>query len=330
VLLNIRPGIGLDIGSQKTKLIGIRQWNRHVSLVTFGSIPTPAGVIEAGYILDPVSLGEELGKLVTRLKLKGKKVVAALTGPQVYTRSLIMPQMKLREMRESAYYQATTFLPIPIEELTIDIFPLRNFSDDEGKKTEVFFVAVRRQQVDNLSLACRIAGLKLAVVEIEPLALFRALGRSVDIPTQAFLNIGPARSYFAVFWHGVLVYYRSFTWECSALKDSDSNKAVPALDGKTVAGNRESLFKDLTSEVLRSWEYYHMQKERDIGRVVLCGGGSRFPGLGNALSVKLGRDIEIADTIAGLKLTGNIKEWEINDLKYDYPVALGLALRQVI
>ncbi|MEN6461952.1 MAG: type IV pilus assembly protein PilM [Syntrophomonas sp.] len=335
-MFNIAPGIGLDIGSKKIKLVTVRLWKKRVQIIDFGSIPTPPGVVEAGYILDPERLGEELGGLVATLKLKGKRVVSAVSGQQIYTRNLVMPRMKLKEMREAINFQATTFLPIPVEESAIDIFPLRNFEDDEGKKTEVFFVAVRQQQVDNLDTACRIAGLKLVAVEIEPLALFRLLGQNTNLGAQGFLNIGAVRSYFTVFHNGILIYYQSLAFGCSAfLRDNNytnnENDSL-GLDNIEIGQGNESyyLIKDIIAEVSRSVEYYHMQNEVGINKILLCGGGSRIKSLDVALATGIDQNVEIADTLADLDISNNINETEIQELKHDFSVALGLAVRKVI
>jgi len=214
-LFNKGPGIGLDIGSKKIKIARVKRKRNGIKVVKFGSMPTPPGVVEAGIIYDPERLGEEMAVLVKNLRLRGKRVVSAVSGQQVYTRNIVMPRMKLKELREAVLFQATTFLPIPVEDAAIDIFPLWDLEDDEGKKTEVFFVAVRRIQVENLQAACRIAGLKLAAVEIEALAINRILGRD-SAGTQAYLNIGASRSYFSVFNEGVLVFHRYLPFGCSA------------------------------------------------------------------------------------------------------------------
>ncbi|MEN6349747.1 MAG: pilus assembly protein PilM, partial [Syntrophomonas sp.] len=165
-MFNRAAAIGLDIGSKKIKLVRVRKTQENWQIVKFGSMLTPAGLVEAGNIFDPEKLGREMITLVDQLGFKGQKVISAVSGQQVYIRTLVMPRMSLKETKEAAVYQAATFLPVPVEEAAIDIFPLRDFEDDEGKQREIFFVAVPRIQVENLETTCRMAGLKLVAVEI--------------------------------------------------------------------------------------------------------------------------------------------------------------------
>jgi type IV pilus assembly protein PilM len=337
MLFNRLPGIGLDIGSKKMKLVWAKRRRDRLQIVKFGSMPTPVGAVDSGIILEPERLGEELGVLVRDLNLKGKRVVSAVAGQQVYIRNLIMPSMKLNELKEAVRYQATTFLPISVEDAAIDIFPLREFEDEEGQKTEVFFVAVRRQQVENLDIACRIAGLNLAAVEIEPLAVYRVLGGNPE-SVVAFLKIGSSRSYLAVFKGGILKFYRSLPFGSSAFYQNGvlNGGAEPGeLDEIEVGQDNQYdyLLRDIISEVKVSIEYYEMQnqtEDEDIERLLLCGSGSAIRGLDSRLEAELDHKVEVADILPQLILPEDISDAEKYELKHNFVIALGLAAREVV
>lgn len=337
MLFNRLPGIGLDIGEKRIKLARVKERNGSLQILTFGSIPTPTGAVEAGIVFDPERLGEELKVLVRDLHLKGKRVVSAVAGGQVYIRNLVMPRMKLKEMKEAVQYQAMKFLPIPVEEAAMDIFPLRDFEDEEGPKTEVFFVAVRKQQVENLEAACSIAGLKLAAVEIEPMAIYRVLGKG-DEEVVAFLKMGSSRSYFAGFKKGVLVFYRSLSFGTSAffqtqgLSDGYGHNVGDEINVN--ADNRyDYLVGDIISEVKRSLEYYDTQVEtgeKRIAKFFLCGGGVAIKGLDYRLAEGLDVEVEVADIMPRLILPHAISELQKKEIQHDFMVALGLAAREVV
>jgi type IV pilus assembly protein PilM len=337
ILFNRLPGIGLDIGDKTIKLARVKRRRDGIKLIRYASMLTPAGSVDAGIIYDPERLGKEMQDLVRVLGLNGKHVVSAVKGQQVYIRNLILPSMQFKELKEAVHYQAMSFLPIPVEEASIDIFPLREFEDDEGKKTEVFFVAVRRQQVENLDQACQVAGLKLAVVEIEPLALYRVLGGNVE-SVIAFLELGLSRSYFAVFKGAKLVFYRSLPFGSSALYKILSINNIFGQDGFEEVDVSEDkqydyLIRDIISEMKRSVEYYEIQDEtgnEEIEKFILCGGGSGISGLDSRLTEGLSCKVEVADILPGIILPPDISEADKRQLKYEFTVALGLAAREVV
>lgn len=329
------PGIGLDIDQDVVRMVQIKQASGKLKVLEYGTIPTPAGTADAGIVSDPVKLGETLAELVKRLNLKGKKVVSAVSGPQVYIRNIILPRMKLNELKEAALFEATTFLPIPVEEAAIDIFPLRHMEDDEGKKTELFFVAVRRQEVENIRLACDLAGVHLVAVELAPLALSRILGDGDSPEVQAFLHIGTYRSCFCALKNGALLFQRYFssgtTALCRALDpQGEPNQVLRQLNFEDGSSN-EYLTSDMVSETSRSFEYFNMQFKQDIpSEVVLCGSGARIKGLNKVLEQAMDIEVVVGDPLARLILPSLSNGADNEDLQYDYLAALGLAAREVV
>ena len=71
-LFSIRPNVGLDIGERKIKLVQVMQNGSNFQITAHGSILTPPGTIENGFIVNPEDLGQELSRLVQELGLKGK------------------------------------------------------------------------------------------------------------------------------------------------------------------------------------------------------------------------------------------------------------------
>ena len=337
MFFNRLPGIGLDIGEKTAKLVRMKKRNDNLQIKTFGSIPIPAGAVESGIVFDPEMLGKELKVLVRDLKLNGKRVVSAVGGGQVYIRNLVMPRMKLNEMREAVQYQAMKFLPISVEEAAMDIFPVRDFEDEEGLKTEIFFVAVRKQQVENLESACSIAGLKLVAVEIEPMAIYRVLGNGEE-DVFAFLEMGMSRSYFAVFKKGILVFYRSLPFGTSGFMQNmgfgggQGYNEQDEIDVR-VDDQYDYLLGEIVSDVKRSLEYYNTQiemGEKGIDKFFLCGEGFAIKGLDSRLAEGLEIEVEVADILPRLILPSNISDLNKIEIQHNYMVALGLAAREVI
>lgn len=328
--------VGLDISSQRISIVEIELKNNNFYIKKYGSIPTPVSSDEGGYIDEPRILGEKLAKLIDELGLKGSAVTTAVGGQQVYTRTMIMPQMSLKDIRKAATYQAMNMLPINIDDASIDVFPLRNFEDEEGKKTEVFFAAVRRQQIDNLYNCCEIAGLKLKRVELEPLALQRVISSTnilSDIESTAILQIGASRSYFAVYNQNIMQSMRSIAFGSSLVfqqlqKDNFRIANYDSFDA--CAEESEYLFRDLIQETNRLIEYYLMQNNnKKIERIILSGGVSQIKGLDKLLSERLNLKIDKLILSDNIFLPHQLDKNQVDDFYHSYSLAIGLALRDL-
>lgn len=332
-MLNQYPGIGLDIGSQKIKIARVNRKKKALLVEDYGWVSTPAGSVEAGNIIDPLRLGQAIGELAQKMHIKGQAVVSAVSGQQVYTRHLVMPKMKKNELKAAARYQAASFLPIAVEEAALDIFPWRNFEDEAGQKTELFFVAVRRQQVETLAKVCEIAGLKLVAVEIEPLAIYRVLKIPDSPRVSAILNIGASRAGFSVFKQHLLVFDRSLAWGCSAFYQGTGLSGD--LDSIQLDANSAHGYpvRDIIGEVARALEYYEMQNQDEkadpVEKVYLCGGGARLPGLDVRLARGIGCEVEPAHHISKAILADDLTVQSERGLKHESLVAFGLAAKRI-
>lgn len=305
--------LGLDIGNTKTKLAYLRCYQGKYELIDFISIDTPAGSIENGVIINSQLLGEKIGEVVKEYKLQGKKTISAISGPQIYIKNLLMPKMKIHELRQAVYYEATTFLPIPVEETVIDIFPLRNFESDTGLKTEVFFAAARREQVQNLERCCEIAGLDLRIVDLEPLALHRILEKPENINTIALLNIEDTRSSFSVFKGENLLFHRSL---------------ATGLAHNPYQSVSEDYYKrEILTDVLRSIEYYNLQFQAYPEAMILCGYGLKLAELRDLLSENINVQVMVGSLDSKVIKLDHLSEEDRQLLMNEYLLALGLAIR---
>ena len=329
-----KTSAGLDIGSQAIKLVSVQRQGAKAVIKAFAQEPTPSKLVDGGIVADPMAIGQVVRNLVERCNLKGAKVISAVAGQQAYTRLLTLPNMPMDELRHAALYQSSSFLPLSIDEVAVDVFPVRHFEDEEGKKLEIFFVAARKVQVENLQQACQIGGLKLTRVEIEPLALYQLYRQQIaSEPVVAVLNIGAQRTYLAVFRQSIMVFLRTIAFGCSAFFQQIQQYLGRAGGLESIDLNDpafQNLVADLLGEVGRSLDYYQLQhKEDNVGRIIICGGGSRIPGIEGYLSNSLNRPVLIGGLGEEMELPGELGETEQRALFHDFPVAVGLAVRGV-
>lgn len=328
------PGIGLDIGSQKIKIIRVAHKKSQLDLIRYGSMPTPAGTFKGGIIVDPEGLGAELRYLVKDLKLRGQRTVSALGGQQIFMRNIYIPNVKASELDDAIWYQAMHVLPIPVEEAVMDHYVVRQVETAQGRNTEILLVAVGKNQVENIKLACHIAGLKLAVLEVETQALFRMVGDAASV--TAILNIGWTRSYVFVFKRGVPVFFRAISvgssvWanlsESFPASINEERALQPIMQMKSKQHGPDHLIREVKAAV----EYYHASQtglEDNIEKIWL-NGGRRSKDLANRLVRETGCEVETVGIGKKLRLTADVNQRVRQELQQDFLIALGLAAREV-
>lgn len=330
-----KTGIGLDIGSRKIKLVSVKKKNGRPIISRLAAAYTGEGLVENGLIQDPIKLGVKLGRLVEELSLQGSTVVSAAAGQQLYIRKCTLPAMPEKEWREAVRYEAHQFLPMPIDEAAMDVYPLHTHKSLSGKQMEVLMVAVRREQIELMEQVCDIAGLQLAVVDIEPLAAYRIIKRVDSTDSRAIISIGAEQSYFAVFQQGILVYYRSLPLGCSLFFTgiNQQEKIETILVDAPLHQNKRyhAFIQALYADIIRSMEYYAMQVGfNDIQHLYLYGGGARLKGVEEVLAASLNMPVQLIDPTAQFVLPDACTDREYIEIKYDFTAALGLAARSIL
>ena len=322
--------VGLDIGTANIKMAAVKKKANKVELINVGIIPTPADTMEGGIINNPGEIGLRLLNLTKNLNIKRGKLTSAVSGSQVYTRLIKMPEMDMADIKKASYYQASIFLPISIEDFTTDVFPVRYFEDDEGLQLEVFFVAARKTQLENLYKACDYTGLVLSSVEIEPIALYRSFQKQIEGEhIVGVVNIGANGSYVAIFVKGILVSLRFIALGSHKLHVGNNN-IFPEHGIRTQSEECQNFFSEIAIEIGRALDYFMEQCGKTIDKMIICGGGSRLSGIINFLTLALDKQVEFGIFNEDLVLSKSITNQNISELCFEYPVAIGLALRGVM
>lgn len=308
--------LGIDIGSVKIKLVHLKRFRGKYKLIKYISIDTPRGAVKNGFIVEPQYLGERLGREIKRHNLKGEKAISAVPDSQIYIKNIILPKRKLNEMRQIAFYEAAKFLPIPLDEAVIDVFPLQNITSDEGTKTELFFAATRKRQVSNLEESLEIAGLDIEAIDIEPLALNRILIETQASLTRGIINIGANHSCFYVFKGDNLLFHRPFMLD----------------DGLNLLGeeDNEEFKKELYLEILRSVEYFNIQFQYIPGLLLLCGYCFKLAELKDWLKEKINIPTEMGQLNQKIIAVNHLSSDEQMLIQHEYLTALGLAIRRAV
>ncbi|NLO21557.1 MAG: type IV pilus assembly protein PilM [Syntrophomonadaceae bacterium] len=320
------PGIGLDIGSRKIKIARVKKKRSGLEIISFASRETPRGVIEAGAIMDPYVLGEAIAELVNELGLKNRSVISAVAGPQVYTRIISMPRLTMKELRQAVKYEAAAFLPVPVEQAAMDIYPIREYQDREGSKIEMLYVAVRQSQVERLKTSCRLANLKLQSIELEPLALNRLFPTPKEVDFMAFLNLGAFRPYFSIHRGGVMLFNRNFSFAYSGYPAGAALPCQQAGFKQWRFPGTERVINEIVNEIDRSCQYFKLQHGKGPDKILITGGGARIPELDQAIANSLSCQVEVADLLSRVKFSRLPGEEILQELNCDFAVATGLAL----
>jgi len=193
-------------------------------------------------------------------------------------------------------------LPVADQDLVVDFAVLEEEVEGEPGKMRVLLAAVRRELAEKYRDLFIQTGLRLRVIDLVPLALYR-LFRTLGARGNAIaVDVGENYSHVMLMEDGKLTFSRAVNIGCREM----AKVAFPS--GLNPAA-------DLVQEIRRTLDFYRMQKRfgYDPERLLICGGGGRVPNMAALLEEGLGISSEVVNPFG---------------LGPEYAVATGLALRE--
>lgn len=333
--LTLKPeAFGLDISDLSLKIIKLKKKGKFFDLTCFAEEKIKPGIIKEGEIKKEEDLVKVIKNALTKVKgekLKTKYVVASLPEEKAFLQVIQMPRLPEKDLKSAVIYESENYIPLPIEQVYLDsqiIPPVYNHLDH----TDVLIAALPKKTVDPYLTCLKKAGLKLAALEIESLAITRALIKDeVTNRPVLLIDFGATRTGFIIFsGHSVRFTFSipvssyGFTETIAKnfnvdITEAEKLKIKYGLEEKVqlkMNNNFERKFKkgrvfealippliDLTQQIKKYLHYYQTHSshehlplnDKSITKILICGGGAKMKGLAFFLSDQLKIPVEIGN-----------------------------------
>ncbi len=368
--LTLKPeAFGLDISDLSLKIIKLRKKGRRIRVVSFGEKEVKPGIIKEGEVIQKEELAEiikQAMKEVKKEKLRTKYVVASLPEERAFFQVIQMPKISKEDLRSAIIYEAENYIPLPIEKVYLD-FQIIPQTDKNIDHLDILICAIPRETVDPYFSSLKLAGLEPQSLEVESLAITRALIKDgVTSSPVLIIDFGATRTSFIIFsgtslrfTSSISVSSMNFTEIISKSLGIDLNKAeklkikyglekeLKSKSKKITKSTKErnKIFEalvpalvDLTQQIKKHLLYYqthsfheHLSSNgRKVSKILLCGGGSNLKGLKELLARELNLPVELGNPWINILSEKQKDTFGIPPEKsLGFTTALGLALRAI-
>lgn len=298
-----KPIIGVDIGQTGIKVMAVdpKKWQ----VLGYGSIDLDPAKVQKSLDEDDGYLSENIRSLLgDKLigQLPSNHTVIGVPTSRTFSRTFTVPVKAENTLADAVEIEADQYIPIPTGSLYIDYQVIERTKEE----LTVIMSAVPRVLVDSCVAATRAAGLEPLMVEPGINAVARVLEATEKghLPT-VIIDIGPASTDIAVLDGGAIrvsggigIGGNTFTLDIAkklgvALENAHQLKVLNGLSAgprqaKLTAALSPSLQRILT-EVRKVIRYYNerLVGERKLEQVLIVGGGSNVPGLGDYFTNEL-------------------------------------------
>ena len=340
------PVLGIDISSTTVKLLELSRQGGSYRVESYAVAHLPPEAVIEKNVNQVETVGALIRDLVARSKTRVKRIAAAVSGSAVIIKTVTMPDgLSDEELEAQLAVEADQYIPYPLEEVAIDFEVLAPAANNT---VTVLLVACHQQTIDARVDALEIAGLTVGIMDVEVLAMGRALALlekqlpGENLRSVAMVDIGASMTTLSVFSDGESVYTREQFFGDKQLTDEIMNRYGLSFEEAGLAKKQQGLPEDYEQEVLqpfrealvqqvsRSLQFFLSSSEHaSLDCIVLCGDVASISGLGALAEERLLTPVIIANPFADMTVGPRV---DAQALVRDAPammLACGLAMRGV-
>ena len=315
--------IGLDIGSTAVRAAQLEfsgssdPFARSATLVRYGEVPIPMGAVRDGEVAEPELIAHALQELWSRGKFDTKDVVLGVGNQRVVVRDLTVPAMPLAQIKASLPFQVQELLPMSVDEALLDFLPTGSGDGEHGPVVHGLLVAAVRQTVSANVLSASSAGLSPTMVDLNALAMVRAMCQGkLREHVVAIVDIGARVTNVVIAAQGRPRFVRVLpsggqdvtdavarvagisSQEAEDLKRRVGLGSAGPSDRGEVQEAVTSTVRTLVEAIRNTFVYYASNNPgRPLEAVVLTGGGGHLPGLGQYLATSARVAVSFGDPL---------------------------------
>ncbi len=347
--------MGIDIGTYSIRVVEINKKDDVFTLENYGEVKTsqifktPAAAnMQNGSLITNQEVALIVTTILREAGMTTKYANFSVPDFSSFYTSFELPPMTKDELSKVVKYEARSYIPLPLSEVTLD-WVLINKKDDKGvlsgkekSPVKVLVVAISNQIVNNYKEIAAISKLDIKNLEAEAFALARACARGIEEPV-CLVDIGARSTTVNILENGLLKMSHSinvsgneFTQILSKSLRIDYERAdeLKKRVGLMSATKVEEDVKDtllplvdsILLEVRRADDNYYNTEGQRIKKVVLAGGSALMPGLKEYVAYELKKEVQVANPFASIAHEAVLGE-SLTEMGPSFAIAVGLCLK---
>lgn len=298
-----KPIIGLDISQTGIKVMAVdpKKW----LVLGYGSVDLDPIKVQKSLESSDAYLSDNISSLMKDKvigQLPSEHIAMSVPTSRTFSRTFTVPLKAESTLADAIEIEVDQYIPIPMSSLYVD------YSVIERSKEQLTIImsAVPKTLVDSCTAAVQAAGLQPLMIEPGINAVARVLEATEEghLPTL-IVDIGPASTDIAVLDKGAIrvsgglgIGGNTFTLDITkklgvTLENAHQLKVLNGLSAgprqaKITSALQPSLQRILT-EIRKVIRYYNerLNDDRKLEQVLVVGGGSNVPGIGDYFTNEL-------------------------------------------
>lgn len=209
--------IGVDIGSSSIKVVQLKKKNGKAVLQTYGEIALgPYNGMEIGRAtkLPAEKIAEATLDLLKEANISTQNAAMSIPMRSSMVSVFRMPDMKIQQMSKMVPIEARKYIPVPIDEVSMDWFVIPKIEDEGAmsdqeknniqKFQEIMVVAIHNDILNDFNLVVSKTALKASFFEVEMFSTARSVLETGYLMPVMIVDIGAGATKVYITERGVI------------------------------------------------------------------------------------------------------------------------------
>ncbi|MDD3487461.1 MAG: type IV pilus assembly protein PilM [Candidatus Moranbacteria bacterium] len=344
--------LGVDLGTTGIKIVELKKENNLPVFINY-AISGGAGTLLQSNELELLDgqAKDMLGQVLVAGNFGTKNTVLGIPGFLSLIFFVEFPEMPETEIQKAVKFEATKYIPTPIEEVSLGWEIIGNIQEKsveggqmaaQSRKMQIMVVSVPKSTTEKYSQLMKATKLDINAMEVENFATARALIGN-DKGTFMIVNMGSKATDFTLVSDGVVRVTRNIGAGGQEITrsimtgmgvDYERAESLKKADRVNLLDNRNEItgmirpsIGMILEEIKRLQEVYHKKSPlKKIEKVFFTGGASKMKTLVDYFAKETGMDCQMGNSLARIGVEKKYID-VLDSISPELTVAIGLAMR---
>jgi type IV pilus assembly protein PilM len=322
----------------------VRKNSEAFTAINLGNYFTKGIIVKKGQIVDCfIDTKQDLSEVIEKLKIDRKTfpktIRVSLKSPACLVRYFPFPKTEKKKLRQALYYQLNKFIPYHPDEVYFDYTILKEI---DSSQNYILLAAAKKDYIDSILDSFKKKGVLISEITLDSISLINLyLDRYPESKkiNCCVLDIGHSFSTMNILEKGVPFFSREAKFSAKDvveiitrikdLSEKEAGKVLFNLEKKDdLFTLLEENISDWCKEIKNSFDFFELNKGKNLDKLYLSGGLASIPGIAEIFSENLEMDTEVLqpDKSGSLKFSDTFPNKKYEKYKHNLAVSFGLAL----
>lgn len=205
--------LSMEVGYSTTRICEMDYRVKNPKIYRYLSIPTPAGVLEDGFVTLNEEFTLELKRVLLEKKIKTRQVVFSVASSKIATREVMLPAVKLQQVNTLVKANASDYFPIDLTDYEVAGLVLGTHKEEgQPDRYRVLVMAVEKKLVEGYEKLADAVGLHLMAVDYSGNSVYQIMRGECKEETEMVLKIEERATIATIIQGGSLVLQRNLAY----------------------------------------------------------------------------------------------------------------------